>query len=577
MEDQLWFKQFITSKEYTFMKEHPIVYFCAEYALNDDIPTYAGGLGVLAGDMVREAAEQQIPLIAVGLYYHEGYLYHDLYKEGVMMKISGRINPIHVNLLPVVDEKNNRIVVQIPVQDSIVYVQGWYTQIGSVRVFLLDTNIPQNETENRRITDQLYVSSKEIRFKQEMVLGLGGLRLLEALQITPVGYHLNEGHSALLALEIAHHEMQKHKRSFQEELDESKQHIFFTNHTLMSAGNDTFSADLASTLLSGLAKELQIPVSEIIKLGLITGSSIFSMTLLALRLAGKTNAVSQLHAKKAKEIWKEYAMTAITNGIHIKTWDKTLTKEGIWEKHQKNKHNLLEYIHSTAGVTWDDNMLLLGWARRIVEYKRPLALFEDIARFKALATSSTQPVRVIISGLSHENDSEGLALLEEIQKIITEELKGIVVYLPGYHMSSAKLLVSGCDVWLNTPVVGFEACGTSGMKAALNGCLPCSTNDGWVAEAQLYNVGWLLQNENIASDMFSVLQKNIVPLYYNRNTDGIPLDWVAMMKNARDMTTNQFSATKMLRKYIEEFYLPVIQAHQIKNETPNNQPITNLV
>lgn len=548
------------------MQDHPIVYFCAEYGLNDDIPTYAGGLGILASDIIREAAEQEIPLITVGLYYHAGYSCHDLFKDGIMIKNSGRVNPASVNLSPVVDEKNNRIIISLPIQDGLVYVQAWSLQIGSVRIYLLDTSISQNTEENRRITDHLYASSKEVRFKQEMVLGLGGLRLLEALHLSPIGYHLNEGHSALLALEIARYEMQKHKRSFHEELDNTKQHIFFTNHTLVAAGNDTFNDDLAATLLSGFAKELQVPVSEIIKLGLITGSSIFSMTLLALRMAGKINAVSKLHANKAREIWKEYTMTPITNGVHLKTWDRVFNKEDIWEKHLQNKRVLLEYVYTVTGEKWDENNLLLGWARRIVGYKRPLALFDNLLQFKNLAASSDRPIRVVISGLSHENDTEGLAILERIQKIVTEDLKGIVVYLPGYRISNAKFLVSGCDVWLNTPVVGFEACGTSGMKAALNGCLPCSTADGWVDEAELFDVGWLLQSENLADDILSVLKQNIVPLFYARNKNGTPEQWVKMMQNARDMAINQFSTTKMLRKYIEEFYLPVIQAHIKKSK-----------
>jgi starch phosphorylase len=560
MQDQSWFKQFITSPEYKFMKDRPIVYFCAEYAINDEIPTYAGGLGVLAGDMIREAAEQKIPFIAVGLYYNEGYLFHDLYKEGVMMKNSGRTNPTTVGLVPVLDKKKKRITVSLPIQDTEIFVQAWTLQIDTVTVYLLDTNIDQNSEENKRITNQLYTSSNEMRFKQEMVLSLGGLRLLDALHISPIGYHLNEGHSALLTLETARHEMKKHKRTFQEELDNTKQHIFFTNHTLVAAGNDTFHVDMASALLSGFAKELQVPVSEVFNLGLVAESSIFSMTLLALRMASKINAVSKLHAQKAHDIWKEYPMIPITNGVHINTWDKTGTKEGIWEKHQDNKRELLAYIKELTGETWDENTLLLGWARRIVSYKRPLALFENLKKFKNLATSSEQPIRVVISGLSHENDKEGLAILKDIQKIVTKDLKGIVVYLPGYNINQAKLLVSGCDIWLNTPVVGFEACGTSGMKAALNGVLPCSTADGWVAEAEMFNVGWLLHNENLSDDILSVLQHDILPLYYTRNKE----KWIDMMKNARDMTVNQFSATTMLRKYFEEFYIPLIRNHEEK-------------
>jgi starch phosphorylase len=540
------------------MKDRPIAYFCAEYALNDEIPTYAGGLGILAGDMLREAAEQKIPFVAVGLYYHDGYLFHDLYREGVLMKNSGRKDPTKVGLKPVMDEQNNRVIVTLPIQDTVVSVQAWFMQMDTVTIYLLDTNIDQNNEQNKRITDQLYTSDREMRFKQEMVLSLGGLRLLEELHIAPVGYHLNEGHSALLVLELARHEIRNHKRTFHDEIDTIKKRIFFTNHTLVAAGNDTFNGDLVATLLSGFAKELQIPVNEIVNLGLVEQSNIFSMTLLALRTSGKTNAVSKLHSQKAQAIWKDHPMIDITNGIHIKTWDKMETKEALWEKHQKNKHVLLRHIQKITGQKWDEKTLLLGWARRIVSYKRPIALFENLKEFKTLATSIDQPICVVISGLSHENDNEGLSILKQIQKIVTEDLNGIVVYLPGYNMAQAKLLVAGCDVWLNTPIVGFEACGTSGMKAALNGVLPCSTADGWVAEAEMFNVGWLLQNENLSNDILSVLKQNILPLYYTHNKE----KWIEMMKNARDMTKNQFSATGMLRKYIEEFYLPLIQNNQ---------------
>lgn len=563
MQDVEWFKQFATSKEYEYMKNHPIVYFCAEYALDDTIPIYAGGLGVLAGDFIREAVDQQIPLVAVGLYYHEGYLSHDLYKEGIMMKVSSRVNPESIKLSPVIDAQGKRIVVSVPIQNTQVYLQAWILEMGTVRLYLLDTNIKQNEEGDRRITDRLYTSSKEMRFKQEMILGLGGLRLLEAIHINPIGYHLNEGHSALLALEIARYEMQKHKRSFKEELSNTKEHIFFTNHTLVAAGQDVFNADLASTLLSGFATELQVPATEIVKLGLVADSSIFSMTLLALRMANKINAVSKLHAKKAAEIWGDHPMIPITNGVHIKTWDY-IGSGDIWEKHMANKKALLETIQEETGLIWGEDTLLLGWARRIVGYKRPLALFDNLEEFRKIANSSDRPVRVVISGLSHESDEEGLVILEKIQKIVNDDLRGLVVYLPGYRMTRAKQLVSGCDVWLNTPVVGFEACGTSGMKASLNGVLPCSTPDGWVAEAELYKVGWLLQDENLPGNILAILKEHIVPVYYDKDKHGVSQNWVTMMKNARDMIMKQFSTTSMLRRYIEEFYLPIIKSHEAR-------------
>ena len=478
-----------------------------------------------------------------------------------MMKNSNRTHPTSINLNPVVDSQDNRVIISMPIQDGLVYAQAWYLQIDTVRLYLLDTDIPQNKEVDRHITDQLYSPSKEIRFKQEIILGIGGLRLLRALNINPIGYHLNEGHSALLALEIARYEMEKHHHDFKTELDNTKQHIFFTNHTLVPAGNDNFNADLAATLLNGIAKELQAPVNDIVSLGLIADSNIFSMTLLALRMAGKINAVSVIHGQKAKGIWREFNLTPITNGINIKNWDQIEDKENIWNKHQNNKQKLLDYIKLESGVAWDKNTLLLGWARRIVGYKRPLALFENIDQFKKLATDPHRPIRVVISGLAHEHDQQGLHILEQVQKIVGQDLKDLVVYLPNYHLTTAKLLVSGCDVWLNTPVVGSEACGTSGMKAALNGVLPLSTLDGWVAEANYFNVGWTLTNDNLSANIYSILKENIIPLYYRKDTNGISSKWIEMMKNSRDMVINQFSGTKMLRKYFENFYLPQIRNH----------------
>lgn len=561
MDDKAWFKQFEASPEYKLMVDRPIVYFCAEYAINEHLPIYAGGLGVLAGDYLHEAAEQNIPLIAVGLFYHEGYPVHDLFKEGLQLKSTERINPVKVGLKPVTDTENNRIIVSLPIQESQVYAQAWILQIGIVTIYLLDTNISQNEEENKRITDQLYVSSKDVRLKQEMVLSLGGMRLLKTLGISPIGYHLNEGHSALLVLEIARYEMEKHHRTFQEELDNTKRHIFFTNHTLVAAGNDTYHTDLVATLLSGFARELQVPVNEIINLGIIAESNIFSMTLLSLRMAGKINAVSKLHSEKAREIWKDYHMAAITNGINVQRWDKIKKKEKMREKHLENKRLLLNFIRKYSGEVWDESTILLGWARRIVNYKRPLALFEDPEGFRQLATSTDKPVRVVISGLSHAEDMQGQQILEQIEKIVKKDLKGFVVYIPRYNLETAKLLVSGCDVWLNTPVVGFEACGTSGMKAALNGVLPCSTADGWVAEADLSEPGWFLENENVSRDLLHLLKDQILPLYYG-DAEGDKKDaWLQKMISAREMILNQFSATTMLRNYIEEFYLPLIREH----------------
>lgn len=558
-QDNAWFATFRHSPEYQLLTTRPIAYFCAEFAFFSDLPIYAGGLGVLAGDMLHEAADQQIPMVAMGLYYRGGLLRHETSAGVVTENMS--IRPLTAfGFTPVVNTKNEPIIVEVPIHDHSVFARAWCLQRGVVKMFLLDTNLEQNQETDRKITDYLYIADKEIRFKQEMVLGIGGLRLLEAVGVHPIVYHLNEGHSALLALEIARHEMQEHGRSFSEELDDAKAHIVFSNHTLIPAGNDIFSNDLVATLLALYAQELQVPVDQLVKLGLIQDSSMFSMTILALRMAGGVNAVSTLHAKKAAQIWKDHPMAAVTNGIHLATWDRIGTSD-LWKKHQENKRALLDNIAHVSGQKWSEDALLLGWARRIVAYKRPLSLFEDIERFVTIAENSDRPVRVVLAGRSHEKDEDGVMLFEKIQTLVSGRLKGVIAYIPHYDVDVARSLVAGCDVWLNTPIVGYEACGTSGMKAALNGVLPMSTKDGWVEEVDLLSIGWPIDNDAITKSLLDVLEHDVVPLYYAKNNEGVPLSWLTNMKNARMMIQNAFSATTMLRNYIEKMYLSRISLH----------------
>jgi len=551
--DTAWFNTFKTSKEYAVLSSRPIAYFCAEYAFFEHQQTYAGGLGVLAGDYLREATDQQIPLVAVGIYYREGYLHHEAFSGNVVLKHNTDRTAEEIGLIPVLELSGKRLFISLPIGDKTVYLQAWKKQMGTVTLYLLDTNVSQNDVSERNITSRLYTSDKEIRLKQEMVLGIGGMRLLEILQISPIVYHMNEGHSAFLSFEMAHHEMQRHKKSFLEELDQTKQRIVFTNHTLVAAGNDTFSKDAVSALLKKYAEEIQVPVEDLVSLGVIPESSMFSLTTLALRMASKTNAVSRLHAKKALDIWPTNQMIAITNGIHIPTWDGIENDTQMTEKHRQQKLALLEFIAEITGVHWESDIFLLGWARRMVGYKRPLALLDDIQKFKTLAGSEKRPIHVVFAGQAHEGDTEGAEVLKILQQHIEGDLKEHVIYLPDYTISLAKRMVGGCDLWLNTPVVGFEACGTSGMKAALNGDLPCSTNDGWIAEVNMYGIGWLLDSDFVNASILDTLEQKILPLYYE-NKNG----WEQNMQHARTLIKNEFSTTKMLRKYIEILYKDAI-------------------
>lgn len=543
-----WFEQFRSSEHAEFLKKKPIAYFSVEYALSDLLPTYAGGLGVLAGDFVRELSDRKIPSVAVGLYYQSKYGTLDAPHSNQ----STTLTPEEQGLKPVLDSNNKPVLVEVPIEDHKVFVKAWVWQQNSVPVYLLDTDVEENSHVDRQIVYQLYDADKETRFKQEIILGIGGFRLLEKLNIQPSIYHMNEGHSAMLYLEIIRHEMHKRKIGFKEAMVLSTHHVVFTNHTLVASGNEIFSNELFTFLLSRYATELEVPMSEILALGTIQDSNSFSMSLISLKLAGKINAVSSLHAKEAAKSWSDYKIDSVTNGIHISSWDK-ITDGGLIMSHMQNKKALLDYINKETGVVWGESELLIGWARRMVRYKRPLSIFGDINRLKSLIGEKT-PIRIVMGGIAHQSDDEGREMLNTLKNIIQKELPGTAVYLNDYNATLARLLTSGCDIWLNTPVIGSEACGTSGMKAALNGTLPFSTKDGWVDEINITDVGWDIDSGSVEKSIQDVLQYDILPLYYSSDKN----KWELLMKNARNLVINKFSSTRMLKEYVEKLYLPVI-------------------
>lgn len=552
-----WLDSLLKSPNYQKLKEGPIAYFCAEYAISDELPIYAGGLGILAGDYLREAEDRDIPIVAVGLYYSQGFTRTELSPEGKVVDVHDSIDPEQKGLSKVLDTKGSELRVRVMIQDREVEARIWQWEppnlVGdkTVKLYLLDTNLVENDPVDQHITDTLYINDKELRFKQEIILGIGGYRALQSMGHKPSFYHLNEGHSALLTFELVKNEMKEKKVSFDKAMEAVCTNVLFTNHTLVPAGNDVFSNDLVSLLLFGYAREIGVPVQKLIEVGLVQQSSTFSMTMLAMRMSGKINGVSKLHSEKASEIWKDHPMFPITNGVHIPTWDKVKDEATIWEKHKERKRKLLEYISNHTGVVWDERAIVLGWARRIVRYKRPLALVERLKRFGELARDSERPIHVVFAGLSHPADNDGKDILEELRYRLSSDLKGVAVYLPHYNMELSGMMTSGCDVWLNTPIVGYEACGTSGMKAALNGVLPLSTIDGWLAEIEMLGIGWGLDNDNITVDLLDKLEDEVLPLYYGRNEHDIPEDWVKMMKSARSLIYNDFSMTKTLREYME--------------------------
>lgn len=533
----------------------PVAYFCAELALEDNFPTYVGGLGVLAGDIVKQADLSNFPLIGIGLYYHKGYPQNSSTNQVLP-------NPDQLGLRLVTDSDGKTVTISIKIQDRLVYAKAWEWKKGTNSVFFLDTDTPENISTDRTITDILYVSDKETRLKQEIILGIGGSRLLKKLRITPSIYHLNEGHSGFLILELIRDEMNRSQTNFIRACEIAKKKVVFTNHTLVVAGQEVYSVDFVSFMLNGYAEELGVSVLEIINLGLIKNLQLFSMTIFSLRLSGKINTVSFLHNQTAKELWPNLKVDSVTNGIFLERWDKISSTNNLWRDHQRNKRELLSIIKEKTNEDWSENDLLIGWARRIVLYKRPLSPLEDTDSLRRLSEKKDRLLKFVFSGKVQNDDQEALSLFINLQEIIREKLKGVVVYLDGYGLKLAEKMVSGCDLWLNTPYVGSEACGTSGMKAALNGVLPISTNDGWVNEINLSDIGWPLNDENLNQGLLNLLEGEIIPLYYDHLKHPENSLWLNRMQRARQTIIDRFGAERALSEYIEQLYLPLIKEQQ---------------
>ena len=540
--------EFKKGEEYKAFLKNPVAYFCAEYALESTLPTYAGGLGVLAGDLVREVALQKFPLISVGLFY----------KKGQNILSTEKILPKN-KLKPVLDESGKEVIVSLPMENRPVKVRAWQWEDGGARVYLLDTDIPENRAEDRKITEQLYNEDRDMRLRQEILLGIAGFRLLAQLGYHPSVYHLNEGHSAFLALELIKHEMEHQQVDFKEACEYAKKHIVFTNHTLLMSGQERFSSDKVKLFIDPCAKEICLNQNEIAELGTLENNpDTFSMTNFSFKLSTKSNAVSRLHQEKSIEIWPNKNIENVTNGIFISRWDKVdgVSEKNIWATHLKNKKKLLDFIREKTGEIWNETDLIFVWARRLVEYKQPLFFLDNIEKLLEISKNSPIPIRIVFSGPITTEDNP---FVLEIKKIIKEKLKGIVVFIPDYNTDIAEILTSGADIWLNTPMVGFEACGTSGMKAGLNGVLALSTQDGWVYEVEEEDIGWVINDSQNSEEIFTLVKEKIIQIYYAHLKNLQNSMWLKKMMRARNLILENFSTSRVLREYIEKLYIPIMK------------------
>ncbi len=609
-----------------------VAYFSLEFGLHETLPLYSGGLGVLAGDHLKAASDLGVPLFAVGLLYYEGYFSQYLNADGWQQESYPQIQISSLPVAPALDKNGAQIVVDVPITGASVKARVWRVNVGRISLFLLDTNMPQNEHYFRTITSRLYGGDNITRIQQEIVLGIGGFRALQALGIEPDVFHMNEGHSAFLALEQLRHLVVQHKCSFEQALYIARSCNLFTTHTPVPAGNDIFPREMIEQYFSEFATELSIDIKSLLALGRIDESNDhepFSMTVLALKASAAANAVSQLHSAVSRKLWQglwpgvpaeETPISCVTNGIHTLTWisrdmaelfDRYLGPD--WRDHVslddtwKPVHNIpddelwrirgrmrsLLVTHcrdwlraqlsrrgagrveiENAGNTLNPEVLTIGFARRFATYKRAFLVLNDIERLTRIVSNTEHPVQFIFAGKAHPADHKGKEVIAHlIHAERRPELRGRFIYIEDYDMDIARHFIQGVDIWLNNPRRPLEACGTSGMKAAVNGGLNFSVLDGWWCEAFNGENGWSVgqgeeyedsayQDRVESRSIYDLLEREIIPTFYDRSTSDVPEEWLRLVKNSLSTIAPRFSASRMVSDYAKNYYLPLALCHR---------------
>ncbi len=599
-----------------------IAYFSAEFGIHTSLPIYSGGLGILSGDHNKEASDLGLPFLGVGFLYEQGYFRQRLDHSGWQEATYPFLDPHEVALIPARDPDGDEVSVRIRLGEREIVLRIWEVKVGRVPIYLMDANVDENAPWERELTARLYGGDREMRIQQEILLGIGGVRVLRALGKEPKVWHLNEGHSAFLTLERLR-EYVAAGHSLEEAKARVRASTIFTTHTPVPAGHDVFNFGLVEKYFHDFWPQLKMSRDQFMALGSYGHG--FNMTALALRLAGRTNGVSQLHGEVSRHMWhtlwpdrpaEEVPIGYVTNGIHVPSWigeamhnvyrhylapdwierqdDPILWSrldeipdEKLWEAHTYLKRKMFAIIRERAREEWrqrslppeqllanglllDPNALVIGFARRFATYKRAALIFRDIERLKRLLHDRYRPVQIIFAGKAHPADEPGKRLLQEIYNWARNpEMGGRIAFVEDYDMHIARYLVQGVDVWLNTPRKPMEASGTSGMKAALNGVLNLSILDGWWAEAYNGRNGWAIQPEREYDDpdqqdeadaqaLYRVLEEEVVPLFYQRDHDSIPRGWVEMMRESIRTVGPHFSTRRMVKEYTEFYYLPAM-------------------
>ncbi|MCR9117825.1 MAG: alpha-glucan family phosphorylase [bacterium] len=604
----------------------PVAYFSAEFGIHESLPIYSGGLGVLSGDHVKSASGLGIPMAAVGLFYDQGYFKQKLDDEGYQQEAYVHTKVENLPMKPAVDKNGDAITVSIETRKGAILAKVWHMEVGRVNLYLLDCDVEGNNPQDRELTSRLYGGDTRTRIRQELVLGVGGVKALNALGITPGCYHLNEGHSAFGPLEVIRFRMQDDGLSFEDALRETAQHTVFTTHTPVPAGHDRFDPALVEEHLGPLREELGINYEQLMGLGRVepqNDSETFCMTVLGLKLSRRANGVSSLHGHVSRRMWahlwpwrveEEIPIGHITNGVHIPSWlahpmrnlydrvfgEKWIYRMGeaevwqdiykcdpgeLWETHNALKNQLLAFVRrrvsrqcrrreeseeaiEAARNVLDPNVLTIGFGRRFATYKRATLLFRDMDRLGAILADQDRPIQIVFSGKAHPKDEPGKEFIREIANARHDSrFSGRVVFIEDYDINVARHMIQGVDVWLNNPRYPLEASGTSGQKVVLNGGLNFSVLDGWWAEAYNGQNGFAIGNGTSHVDdevtdardgesLYETLENEIIPMYYERDVDGLPVEWIEHMMQSIATLAWRFSAHRMVMDYARVCYVP---------------------
>ena len=612
-----------------------VAYFSAEFGLTDCMSIFAGGLGLLAGDHLKSASDLGVPLVGVGLLYQEGYFRQYLNDSGWQQEAYEDNDFYNLPLELILSSDGRPLFVEVPLPGRSARVQIWRARVGRVDLYLLDTNVRGNTTEDGDITDQLYGGDAEMRIRQEIVLGIGGYRALEALGIQPAVYHMNEGHSAFLGLERIRRLMEGNDLGFAEAREAASAGLVFTSHTPVAAGHDYFSAALMDRYFADYPARLGLSREQFLALGRSDPTSAaepFCMTVLALHLAAHSNGVSLLHRRVTRRMWQgiwpsvpesELPIGDVTNGVHLPswlsqemsqlygrylganwaansseraTWDaiEQVPNEEIWRVHEARRERLVNFARrrlraqaerrgapqaevEASSETLDHGVLTIGFARRFATYKRATLLFRDPERLARIMSDPHRPVQFVFAGKAHPRDEAGKELIRQIVNLSRREpFRRRLVFIEDFDMTVSRYLVQGADVWLNTPLRPYEASGTSGMKAAANGVLNLSIPDGWWDEAwnsanpKAPPIGWSIghgesyvdpehQADVEAEALYDLLERDVVPRFYDRQSSGIPKGWVESMKASIGGLCHFFNTDRMVREYTDRFYAPAAE------------------